>query len=71
MAALERFELECFEMPCDVLAVWDDTVRKNAVDHPVVTLRIKQGTDEPSIACLDAERARTLFNWLGVWLHTR
>lgn len=62
----EVLKLTCFELPCDAIVVRCDTARGTSLVYMQI-----ENTDEVSASIsLDAERARVLFNWLGVWLHT-
>lgn len=63
MADQQPLVVECIDMPCDKLEV-----RPHA-DKDVLRLFIAEH-DASATVYLDKERARRLFNWLGVWLHT-
>lgn len=57
-------------IPCTTIAV--DTLTAMCVtDRPdLLLLDIRQGGDSCAVE-LQEEGVRQLFNWLGVWLHTR
>ena len=66
MSTPEDMQLTCFELPHDLMDVRKDMAKS----HPVVSITLRNGTADMCSHTLDAERARALFNWLGVWLHT-
>lgn len=65
----EPLKLACTLLHRDAFYVEDDI----GVDgEPIVYVKVKEAeADTAQGAGLSAADARTLFNWLGVWLHTR
>lgn len=66
MREQESLRLACFELPHDTMDVLDEVAR----DQPVVSITLRNGASDVCSHTLNAEGARALFNWLGVWLHT-
>lgn len=62
----EPLSLMCFEIEGDTLHIQPDYAK----NCPVVSLTMRNHRDQEYAHTLDADDARTLFNWLGVWLHT-
>lgn len=61
----KHLELGCLYGTQDKFRVADDVAR----EQPSVYLEATSGADFVAIY-LDTAKARELFNWLGVWLHT-
>jgi len=53
----------------------DDVLRakvKPGISGPEVVINfdsVSDGAPTPAMIALDKQRARELFNWLGIWLH--
>lgn len=62
----KKLVLTCAAARSDTMTVDDDTIREGVRVAYVIVTEAGEGSAR---AALDEERARALFNWLGVWLH--